>query len=186
MFSRSFPIRSVARHLSSATPTVAFSRTQALVPTLPLPPLNQTIAKFTRLTSAILPVSQAEVCCGAIRLAYFILFHSSQIRQEAAAAARKFMQVSTHRARARQSSTLTRHRDQRLRYMRTFRNMQVTATHVHPLPTLVVSNRNACLNLTLLLPARSFRPRIFLHCREMGQYRIPCLQVAIARFMQRR
>ena len=51
------------RRLLSSSQTVPFAHTQALVPTLPVPPLEQTIAKFNRLTRAILQESQVEVRC---------------------------------------------------------------------------------------------------------------------------
>lgn len=58
------------------------------------------------------------------------------------------MQVSAHQAPPRQCSGLTRSREQRLRSMRIFCSMQVTASRAHLPPTLVVSNRNACIKLT--------------------------------------
>lgn len=63
MLSRASFLRPAAQcRLLSSAQAVPFARTQALVPSLPLPPLAQTIAKYTRLTSAILPAAQAEVC----------------------------------------------------------------------------------------------------------------------------
>ena len=81
------------RLFSSLAP-VPFSRTQQLVPTLPVPPLPQTISKYSQLTSAILPDSQAHV---RTRLSAIVLLssltHPCLFAQDAAAAAQRFMKV---------------------------------------------------------------------------------------------
>jgi hypothetical protein len=64
--------------------------TQALVPTLRVPQLSETVAKYIRHTSAILPPSQAQVYDP------FALSFTATLparAQDAAVAAQRFMQV---------------------------------------------------------------------------------------------
>jgi hypothetical protein len=95
MFRRCVLLGRPTKHrLFSSSAAVPFSRTQQLVPTLPVPPLPQTIAKYSKLTAAFLPDSQAQVRA---RLSASVLLSGltrpRSFAQDAAAAAERFMKV---------------------------------------------------------------------------------------------
>jgi hypothetical protein len=87
--------RPTKHRLFSSSAAVPFSRTQPLVPTLPVPPLPQTIAKYSKLTAAFLPDSQAQVRTSLMTHVLFTELYCS-LSQDAAAAAERFMKVIPH------------------------------------------------------------------------------------------
>jgi DNA-binding transcriptional ArsR family regulator len=168
----------------SSLAAVPFSRTQQLVPTLPVPPLPQTISKYTHLTSAILPDSQAHVrkhLSASVLLS--ALTHPCLLAQDAAAAAQRFMKVfppfsfaSRNSCPGPQGAAPSLHEDL-VRYA----GAALAASSVpRRIECCLQSRDHFRVKLAFAIHSLlncSKRPGLVIHRREMGSNRVFVLQV---------